>query len=193
MLWPMLWPATSEPGDLFYGGDDECRGFTQAALAANVKVTPLGTHDGEFCPQDRAMVFEDPNGTRILYDPGRTVAGPGDPRLGKIDIILVSHASQTSVGLDLTRALHKVAPRQPILLATSSTIDLGVEAFFGDGWPASAAWVNRPFGIAFDTLNRLVVADSTNHRVRRVGLVSARGVCMSPPISDRDERLALAV
>ena len=44
-----------------------------AVSAANVKVTPLGSHDGEFCPQDRALVFEDPNGTRILYDPGRTV------------------------------------------------------------------------------------------------------------------------
>jgi L-ascorbate metabolism protein UlaG (beta-lactamase superfamily) len=63
----------------------------QVALAANVKVTPLGGQDGEFCPQDRALVFEDPNGTRILYDPGRTIAGPSDPRLGKIDIILVSH------------------------------------------------------------------------------------------------------
>jgi L-ascorbate metabolism protein UlaG (beta-lactamase superfamily) len=36
-------------------------------------------------------VFEDPDGTRILYDAGRTVAGANDPRLGKIDIILVSH------------------------------------------------------------------------------------------------------
>ena len=44
-------------------------------LAQTVKVTPLGGIDGEFCPQDRALVFEDPNGTRILYDPGRTVAG----------------------------------------------------------------------------------------------------------------------
>ena len=63
----------------------------QAALAQNVKVTPLGTHDGEFCAQDRALIFEDPNGTRILYDPGRSVAGASDPRLGKIDIILVTH------------------------------------------------------------------------------------------------------
>jgi hypothetical protein len=37
-------------------------------------VTPLGGQDGEFCPQDRALIFEDPNGTRILYDAGRTVA-----------------------------------------------------------------------------------------------------------------------
>ncbi len=61
------------------------------ALAQTVKVTPLGGIDGEFCPQDRALIFEDPNGTRVLYDPGRTVAGASDPRLGKIDIILVSH------------------------------------------------------------------------------------------------------
>jgi len=65
--------------------------IAQPALAQNVKVTPLGSHDGELCPQDRALVFEDPNGTRILYDPGRTVAGANDPRLGKIDIVLVTH------------------------------------------------------------------------------------------------------
>jgi signal transduction histidine kinase len=45
----------------------------------------------------------------------------------RFDIILVSHASQTPLGLNLTRALHEVAPRQPILLATPSTIDVGVD------------------------------------------------------------------
>jgi len=68
------------------------------ALAQSVKVTPLGGIDGEFCPQDRALVFEDPNGTRILYDPGRTVAGATDPRLGKIDIVLVSHMHGDHIG-----------------------------------------------------------------------------------------------
>jgi len=67
-------------------------------LAQTVKVTPLGGIDGEFCPQDRALVFEDPNGTRVLYDPGRTVAGASDPRLGKVDIILVSHMHGDHVG-----------------------------------------------------------------------------------------------
>jgi L-ascorbate metabolism protein UlaG (beta-lactamase superfamily) len=68
------------------------------AMAQTVKVTPLGGIDGEFCTLDRALVFEDPNGTRILYDPGRTVAGASDPRLGKIDIILVSHMHGDHVG-----------------------------------------------------------------------------------------------
>ncbi len=72
--------------------------IAQPALADNVKVTPLGGQEGEFCPQDRAMIFEDPNGTRILYDAGRTVAGANDPRLGKIDIILVSHMHGDHLG-----------------------------------------------------------------------------------------------
>ncbi|MDH5327970.1 MAG: MBL fold metallo-hydrolase [Gammaproteobacteria bacterium] len=66
--------------------------------AKNVKVTPLGSHDGEFCRLDRALVFEDPDGTRLLYDAGRTVAGPEDPRLGKIDAVLVSHMHGDHVG-----------------------------------------------------------------------------------------------
>lgn len=61
-----------------------------AVAAQNVKITPLGSHDGEFCSRDRAMVFEDPDGTRLLFDAGRTVAGPEDPRLGKIDAVLLS-------------------------------------------------------------------------------------------------------
>lgn len=62
-----------------------------AAASADVKITPLGSHDGEFCRFDRALILEDPDGTRLLYDAGRTVAGADDPRLGKIDGILVSH------------------------------------------------------------------------------------------------------
>ena len=65
-----------------------CVALATPAFAQTVKVTPLGGIDGEFCPQDRALVFEDPNGTRVLYDPGRTVAGASDPRLGRIDIVL---------------------------------------------------------------------------------------------------------
>jgi len=68
------------------------------AVAQNVKITPLGSHDGEFCRLDRAMVFEDPDGTRILYDAGRTVAGPGDPRLGRIDAVLLSHVHGDHLG-----------------------------------------------------------------------------------------------
>ncbi len=72
--------------------------MAQPAAAKNVKITPLGSHDGEFCVFDRAMVLEDPDGTRLLYDAGRTVAGASDPRLGKVDVVLVSHMHGDHVG-----------------------------------------------------------------------------------------------
>lgn len=72
--------------------------MAQPASAASVKITPLGSHDGEFCPLDRALIFEDPDGTRILYDAGRTVRGPDDPRLGKIDAVLLSHVHGDHLG-----------------------------------------------------------------------------------------------
>ena len=46
----------------------------------------------------------------------------------RFDIILVSHESQSQGGLDLARALHVIAPRQPLLLATTSLSDGTVDA-----------------------------------------------------------------
>jgi L-ascorbate metabolism protein UlaG (beta-lactamase superfamily) len=70
----------------------------QAAAAAGVKITPLGTHDGEFCGRDRAFLFEDPNGTTLLFDAGRSVLGPSDPRLGKVDVVLLSSVHSDHMG-----------------------------------------------------------------------------------------------
>lgn len=94
-------------------------GFSANAFSADesakklVKVTPLGSHDGEFCRLDRALVFEDPNGTRILYDAGRTVAGGDDPRLGDIDIVLVSHVHGDHLGDKRTKAVNSGSCSQP--------------------------------------------------------------------------------
>ncbi len=82
-----------------------CLIFLAAMLLSNmaaaqevVKITALGSKAGEFCRLDRALVLEDPSGTRLLYDAGRTVAGPDDPRLGNIDVVLVSHVHGDHVG-----------------------------------------------------------------------------------------------
>lgn len=96
-------------------------------LAQTVKVTPLGGIDGEFCPQDRAFVFEDPNGTRILYDPGRTVAGAGDPRLGRIDIILVSHMHGDHLGNAHNKAPNSGSCESPDMSVSSMPNSLAVE------------------------------------------------------------------
>jgi len=67
-----------------------------------VKVTALGARTGEFCSPDRALLFEDPTGVKILYDPATTVAGGTDRRLqteaGGVDVVLVSHAHSDHLG-----------------------------------------------------------------------------------------------
>jgi L-ascorbate metabolism protein UlaG (beta-lactamase superfamily) len=68
------------------------------ALAQNVKITPIGSHPGELCANDRAMIFEDPTGVRFLYDAGQSVTGGNDPRLGTIHLVLLTHMHGDHVG-----------------------------------------------------------------------------------------------
>jgi len=69
-----------------------------SASAQAVKITPLGSHTGEFCQNDRALLFEDPTGVRILYDAGQTVVGGTDSRLGDVHVVLLSHAHGDHIG-----------------------------------------------------------------------------------------------
>lgn len=89
------------------------------ASAQTVKVTPLGGQSGEFCRLDRAMIFEDPDGTRLLYDPGMTVSGANDPRLGKIDAVLVSHMHGDHVGHRHSEAVDSGACAKPNLAVSA--------------------------------------------------------------------------
>src|SRR5689334_12345936 len=68
------------------------------AQAQTVKITPLGQRTGDFCAGDRALLFEDPTGVRILYDPGNTITGATDQRLGVIHAVLLSHAHADHLG-----------------------------------------------------------------------------------------------
>src|SRR5215469_4324967 len=69
-----------------------------ASGGPTVKIAPLGSQDGDFCRNDRAMIFEDPTGVRVLYDPGRTIAGATDARLGDVHVMLLSHAHTDHIG-----------------------------------------------------------------------------------------------
>ncbi|MES2960271.1 MAG: MBL fold metallo-hydrolase [Pseudomonadota bacterium] len=75
------------------------------AGAQIVKITPVGSHPGELCANDRALIFEDPSGVRILYDVGHTLTGADDPRLGEIHVVLLSHAHGDHIGDQKLKAL----------------------------------------------------------------------------------------
>src|SRR5579864_7581774 len=76
-----------------------------SARAQDVTITPLGSQQGEFCVGDRALLFVDPTGVRILTAPGRTVNGSGDPRLpkpsdpsGGVHVLLIDHPHVDHIG-----------------------------------------------------------------------------------------------
>jgi hypothetical protein len=71
---------------------------TLSAATGVVVITPLGSHAGEFCRNDRALLFEDPTGVRVLWDPGRTIAGEADDRLGDIHVLVLSSVHSDHIG-----------------------------------------------------------------------------------------------
>jgi len=46
----------------------------------------------------------------------------------------------------------------------------GIAAFVGDGGPATVSSLNRPAGLEVDAESHLYVADTYNHRIRRINL-----------------------
>jgi len=101
------------------------------AWGGNVKITALGTHDGEVCRRDRAFLFEDPDGTTILFDAGRTVLGPSDPRLGKVDAILLSSVHSDHIGDRIPPALNAGTCAKPdtsvSMLPNSNTAEIAAK------------------------------------------------------------------
>ncbi|MEQ8651027.1 MAG: MBL fold metallo-hydrolase [Kiloniellales bacterium] len=102
-----------------------------ASAQGLVKITPLGGQDGEFCRLDRALVLEDPTGTRLLYDAGRTVAGPEDPRLGEIDVVLVSHVHGDHIGDRHTVAVNAGTCAKPDFSIDAAPLSNSVQIALG--------------------------------------------------------------
>src|SRR5512144_53956 len=97
------------------------------ACGQNVKITPLGSHAGDLCSRDRATLFEDPTGVRILYDAGQSVTGSDDARLGAIDVVLLSHAHGDHIGDQKMRALEAGTCDAPDVVSaapSSTTADI---------------------------------------------------------------------
>ena len=57
----------------------------------------------------------------------------------------------------------------------STVAGTGTASFSGDGGAATSAAINTPFGVALDSVGNLYIADSSNHRIRKVdasGIIS---------------------
>ena len=68
--------------------------------------------------------------------------------------------SLTSGRIAYSNSTHRDAP---IVIAGT-----GEGGFSGDGGPATKAQLNAPHDLAFDTEGKLLIADTFNHRIRRI-------------------------
>jgi L-ascorbate metabolism protein UlaG (beta-lactamase superfamily) len=148
------------------------------AAGTTVTVMPLGSHDGEFCALDRALVFEDPDGTRILYDPGRTVRGGDDPRLGKIDAVLLSHVHGDHLGDIHSAAANAGTCARPEFTVKdqpgSNTLNIVVakKAKFPVGGELNAFFANRLRAAGGDPSQLVVLRFGASTRIGGVEIAS---------------------
>jgi L-ascorbate metabolism protein UlaG (beta-lactamase superfamily) len=95
------------------------------AMGDQVKITPLGSHAGEYCATDRAMLFEDPTGVRLVYDVGASVAGAGDPRLGDVHVMLLSHAHGDHIGTNKAAGINAGTCARPETVSATPATNTG--------------------------------------------------------------------
>jgi sugar lactone lactonase YvrE len=95
--------------------------------------------------------------------------GDGGPATGasltNVQALSLDSAGNLFLSDYSTRRVRRVDAATGIITTVAGT---GTAGFSGDGGPASAAMLNGPSGIAVDCTGALLIADSSNNRVRRV-------------------------
>ena len=122
------------------------------------------------------------NGSEFLSGDGglATRASLSNPKGAAVDSAGNLYIADT--GNDRIR---KVSPDGIISTAAGN----GRQGFSGDGGPANLASVNRPGGVAVDREGNLYVADTLNHRIRRVdvrGIITTVAGNGKPALSGDD-------
>ena len=99
---------------------------------------------------------------------GDPVTGDGGPatdaRLGNARGVAVDGEGTVYVADSINHRIRRIDP-QGVITTFAGTGNVG---YGGDGGPATEAWLNYPVGLALDGAGNVFVADSRNHRIRRI-------------------------
>ena len=103
---------------------------------------------------------------------GGGVGDGGRPTLAALtspDGVAVDSRGDIYVADGAAHRIRKIDRERDIITTFAGT---GNPGFSGDGGPATAAALSSPFGLAFDDDDNLYVADSGNHRIRKIDLAT---------------------
>jgi hypothetical protein len=156
-----------EPGAAMPGGEAAaCRVFSNA-------LNPTNFTTAAWALFDRAAAYASMNcGRNMLW----TAAGAGGSVYGGDGAQALASGLNAPWGLaiDSQGRVHIAdgsahAVRRINANGTMTTVaGTGTAGFSGDGGPATSARLNAPVRLAFDASDNLYIADSANHRIRRV-------------------------
>jgi uncharacterized protein (TIGR03437 family) len=108
------------------------------------------------------------NGTNAESGDGGSAASAA---FSDVQSVALDNSGNLYVADASNRRVRRITPAGIV----TSVAGIGVEAFSGDGGPATSAGIGRPVGLAFDSAGNLYIADSTNQRIRKIdtsGIIS---------------------
>ena len=186
---PLLLPSSVAydlAGNLYFAEtrNQIVRRLSSTGVLSIVAGTGTQGYGGDLGPAIAAML-DSPSALALDGSGDLYIADTHNHRIRRVDAVTGIITTYALAGLPVALAFNSQgllvyadAATHQVLAVGNGTSPLmlmaggGIQGFAGDGGPATAAVLDTPTGLAFDSAGNLFLADTHNHRVRRVDAAS---------------------